>query len=393
MADATFGDSGTGTNFNFSCTSSWWTNWDGTYGMGGIGRIEFIAAHWGYHSTCNSANGHNDLWDTTSPFNRLQYTTDFGPPVGHGTWNNVGLPTAQQANWYNNKSFYIGFWRGSGGSNEFDVHGGSNWAAKNGDDGNISSGTLCPYQGTCGTMGIYGTYFVTQVWVRRSGAWSQLPSYIWRSGAWKQIPGNGSTWVFRSGSWSPIDAFTPFVEGPLTWRPLASYIEAGYEIPAVGLKGIICPVGVPGCDQCEPAYFTEDGERGWFGSCDVSKLGIPWDQQGFHEAAVPEAAFTSVRRNSGQSEEEIEWLSIAKIHRDDLLLMGHDPAKVQYLWERSVEGSMIEGFPMHLSTVQRKPFSSLMGRISEPLSVESALPTSAATPACSSCGSSSTTTA
>ncbi len=339
---STFGNgSPGGTYWNWNGVNFCWTHWvSGAYGTGATGRVTAIAAFWNAHS--GTTTGHNDIWDTPSPYNRIQLTGSYGAGVsGHGNWHNVACGDV----WQSGASYYIGFWRTASQNDDEYVGGGGAYSGKSADDGNINGG------GNCGTSGsnnqniaAYGTTTDTQVYVRRSGGWTQAFAYVRRTGAWNLT----YVYVRRSGGWSIIN----------------EYLQKGERrLPAGGLPVLVCsagPWGGPECPFCEPGYAAESGEKSWFGSLDVSKLGIPWEKEGHYEVskARMDAAFASVRRQSHQTSQEVEWLAQELDRRNQLLKDGRDPASVLAAWANSVEAATIEGLRRGTTWSRLQPFSS-----------------------------------
>lgn len=325
---STFGNGSPGnTWWNFNGSNFCWTHWvGGSYGSGSVGRVTAIAAYWASHS--GTTTGHNDIWDAGS-LNRVQLTGNYNVGVsGHGVWNNVGCGDV----WQDHASYYIGFWRTNTQSDDEYVGGGGSYSGKSADDANIGSGSNC---GTSGSnnqnIAAYATVTDTLVYVRRSGAWVQKFPYVRRGTGWNL----SYTYVRRSGGWTLVN----------------EYLQKGErQLPRQGLPVLVCsagPWGGPECPFCEPGWLAEDGRKSWFGSLDVSKLGIPWDQEGHYErdSGKLAVAFASPRRSSNQPEQEVEWLAEELERKNRLLKEGHDPKAVLAAWANTVPAATIEGLP------------------------------------------------
>jgi hypothetical protein len=76
---------------------------------------------------------------------------------------------------------------------------------------NASGGTdVSAYNGRAGQGTAFGTYFIVETYVRRSGAWTKVFIYVRRSGAWN-LP---DIYVRRSGGWTQVG----LLPGELDWK-------------------------------------------------------------------------------------------------------------------------------------------------------------------------------
>lgn len=77
---------------------------------------------------------------------------------------------------------------------------------------NSTGGTnISAYNGRTGQMEGFGTYFIMETYVRRSGAWVKAFFFVRRSGAWI----SPDTYVRRSGAWTQVGKLAQ--TGELDW--------------------------------------------------------------------------------------------------------------------------------------------------------------------------------
>lgn len=249
----------TANDYAFSLGGSFWTNWsNNAFASSSLSRTTAIACKWCAHS--GTTTGHNDIW-RSSDLVRAAYTSDFGVGVvANGQYSNVGTATF----WLANQSFYGGFWRTSSQNSRTSFRDGSGggYSGKSADDGNISGGTnnWAPVASP-GGLGWFCTSTNCNVYVMRSGSWTQCSVYVNRGGG---------------GNWSQCNVYVNR-GGGVNWS-IANWLqESGNHIPERGMK-VLVDVG----EGLEDGWVTED-HIGWFGSVDPTALGLKdWTKQGFY---------------------------------------------------------------------------------------------------------------
>lgn len=256
------GDYGGYNDWVFSGANSFFTSWDnGIYSTGVLGRITSIAARWDGNGS--APTGHNGVYQSTSPFTRQALTNTFTAT------NRTAGTTATMHNvattadlWQSNASYFIGFSRDSSLTSFFsfkDGGGGSGgYAGKSATDGNINGGTN-NWGGVAnpGGLPVFGTVTDTNIYVRRSGAWTKTFVYVRRSGAWT---GPVLVYVRRSGAWTLLNELKQ------------------HEIPKNG-EGALVDIG----KGLERGWIVEEGERSWFGNVDPTTQSWDWTQEGHYE--------------------------------------------------------------------------------------------------------------
>lgn len=219
-------------------------NWNtSTFATGVLGRITAIAARWDYYTgLCASCNGQNAIWDTSNNLVRLGTAfASSGSGAGtNQTMNNIGCGDV----WQNNASYYIGFVRDGAQCSihswKDNAQGG--YAGKSGSASTNTGGTVNWGGTTNGGLPVYGTVTDTNIYVRRSGAWSKTFVYVRRSGAWT---GPVYVYVRRSGAWTLLNKLKE------------------HEIPKKGEEALV-DIG----DGLERGLIVEEGETSWFGNVD-----------------------------------------------------------------------------------------------------------------------------
>lgn len=287
--DVTFGpgDYGGYNNWVFSGSNNKWTNWNNSQFTGGPGRHTAQAARWdAYSGFSGGCNGHNGLYQSASPYTKVNGTADYGVgAVGGGTsqtMHNVGVG----ALYFGSANFYMGFKRDQAASEIFAFQNGTyaGYAGKDADDSDINSGVSnWAGVGSPGGVPVYATYVFLSIYVRRAGAWNQVFPYVWR-GSWV----NMVVWVYR-GSWQYLNA--------LPWTVWMT--KGGRHVPARGM-----PVLVDVGDGLERGWVQEDGPE-WFGSVDPSQYAeyFDWRKPGHYAMPLKEPNF---RYNSREPQQWVE---------------------------------------------------------------------------------------
>ena len=192
MATTTIGSNPSPNDWAFD--ASMHQAWIQTYTPGQLGRMIQVAAY------CAAASGGGTggavAWIDGNP---AFYTTSDGMAAGSGTtgaWHTTAADYCFGAtdNWefgfYASKGVWVIYHADSGltqvkGSAITNTSGGTNISA---------------YGAGAGSMLAYGTYFIVEVYVRRSGSWTKSFMYVRRSGSWSQPP----IYVRRSGGWTQV---------------------------------------------------------------------------------------------------------------------------------------------------------------------------------------------
>lgn len=279
------GDYGGYNDFAHSSTNSFWVNWNTNgYSTGSTGRVVSVAVRWGVFSgDCSSVVGHHALWGTSNPFNEVNTTnatTQTANETTYGSYVNLGMSDV----WQSNASYIMGFVRDASKCSLVPFKDGTNnsYAGKGTTESNLSGGTV-NWGGVAnpGGLPVLGTVTLTQVFVRRGGAWVPVFVYVRRSGAWSATPVYIS--VRRSGVWVPLNQAN-FDFSDIDNKPMEALVDVG-EGP-------------------ERGYIMESGEQGWFGNIDPITILHDWRQQGLF-TDLPKDVFTG-RYNSSEPDEIVE---------------------------------------------------------------------------------------
>lgn len=294
-----FGDQTSENNWAFSGSGqSKDDEWEwSSFATGQYGRIVALAARWsGYTSavgagSCGSSNGESAMW-TGNHAPDLK-TGNYGSGQVTGGGQVPSLHNASTSDWWqNNNSYWLGFHT----SSCLYFSGITNTGGYTG--GNASQGPGAGTNNWGGTgafgFGTYGTVQVTNVYVRRSGAWTPVRVYVRRAGAWN----TAYVYVRRSGGWS----------GPLN---MVEWLQKSEKhIPSQGF-----PVEVNVGEGWEPGWIVETDQFSWFGSLDPEGLGFDWTKPGHYDVPF---RFTG-RYNSIEPEEIVEARLIAHQKWDEAL--------------------------------------------------------------------------
>ena len=133
----------------------------------------------------------------------MQTTTD-GVGAGNQSFGTGGAThnTSGDSPFLGSDSWQFGAYVSSGVFvNDRDSVGGVSTFVKASAISNATGGTnISAYTGLGGAMTGFGTYFIVETYVSRSGAWTKAFWYVRRSGAWTAPP----IYIRRSGAWTQV---------------------------------------------------------------------------------------------------------------------------------------------------------------------------------------------
>jgi hypothetical protein len=191
MATTTIGSNPSPNDWAFD--ASMHQAWIQTYTPGQLGRMIQVAAYCAAASS--GGTGGAVAWIDGNP---AFYTTSDGMGAGSGTsgaWHTTGAdyPFGASDNWE------FGFYASKGVWVIYHADGGLT-QVKASAISNTSGGTnISAYGAGAGSMLAYGTYFIVQTYVWRSGSWRSTFWIPRRTSAWST---NAQVYVWRSGGWT-----------------------------------------------------------------------------------------------------------------------------------------------------------------------------------------------
>ena len=248
MATFGTGDYGSYNDWAFA-SGTFYTNWNTSqFSPGILGRITALAARWDAYSGLapGTASGSNVLWRATTNLNVAQTGSITGTSRGAGTTETMHNATCSDLWVAGTANYFLGFSLTSGSSHIHawadGAHGG--YSGKSAGSANNTGGTANWGGTTNGGLPVFGTVTISNVFVRRGGAWVRVFVSTRRSSAWNSFE---YVRVKRSGVWTIVN-----------WMQ-----EGERHVPPGGM-----PVEVNVDGYWEPGWMIEDGETSWFGSVD-----------------------------------------------------------------------------------------------------------------------------
>jgi hypothetical protein len=203
--------------------------WIQTYTPGTLGRMIQVAAYCAAQS--GGGTGGAVAWIDGNP---AFYTTSDGIGAGSGT-SGAWHTTAADYSFSSGDNWEFGFYASRGVWVVYHADGGLT-QVKGSAISNTSGGTnVSAYGAGSGSMSAYGTYFIVELYVRRSSAWVKSFLYVRRGSGWSLPP----TYIWRSGSWTQVGRLAENLE----LRP--NKMVEGYTRDRNGLY-VPCRIGFEG---------------------------------------------------------------------------------------------------------------------------------------------------